>query len=240
VGWAALDQEAPSPRTAQQAIEDRITDLDAELTAAAAELDARGDELRRRSAGVRALGSPWSREDRIVLAALETSVEQVRVRRQALNAEREALARASIQGLPQEGSHAHLRHRALPNIYPVRTRARLLRAWSAVSASFLLAGLAVIVFGRGGALLPALGGLAGFMLCAEAFARRHLIQFVIGLAATAGVVAAVWVVVFAAVSNWRPVVGGLLILAAVVLLLANIRDFFARRGGGRRAGGWRG
>jgi hypothetical protein len=229
VAWASLDAETPSPQAERQAVEDRITELDAQLTAVAEELDARGDELRRARAGLRAVGSPPSHSDQTALPALQVSVEKIRLRRRTLAAEREALARASVHGLPQEDPHAHLRHRALPNVYPVRMRDRVLRAWSAVSASFLLAGLAVIVFGHGGALLPAIAGLSVFMLCAEAFARRHLLQFVLGLAAAAVVIAVVWEAVVAAVTNWRPVVAGLLIFAAIVLLLANIRDFFAKR-----------
>ena len=117
------------------------------------------------------------------LAALETSVEQARRRRLALAEEREALTRSSVHGLPREDPHAHLRHRALPNVDPARTRRRVLRVWSAVSASFLLAGLAVAILGHLGELLPAVGGLAVVMLCAEAFARGHLVQFVAGLLA---------------------------------------------------------
>jgi hypothetical protein len=229
VGWAGLDKEAPSPQAEQQAIKDRIIELDDQLSAATEELDVRGDELRRARAGLRALGSSPISGDPTALAHLETSVGQTRQRRQMLAAEREALVRASTQGLPQESPHAHLRHRAVPNVVPARRRSGVLRAWSAASVSLLLAGLAVIVAGHAGALLPALGGLAVFMLGAEAFARRHLLRFAAGLVAaiTAGVLA--WVAVLAALSNWRPVVAGLLILAAVILLLANIRDFFAKR-----------
>jgi hypothetical protein len=39
----------------QQAIKDRITELDAQLAAVTAELDDRGDELRRARPGIRAL-----------------------------------------------------------------------------------------------------------------------------------------------------------------------------------------
>jgi hypothetical protein len=229
VGWAGLDKEAPSPEAEQQAVEDRITELDGQLAAAAEELDARGDELRRAQAGIRALSSVRTGRSRASLAVLETSVEQARVRRRALAEEREALARASVQGLPRDSPHAHLQRRALPNIDPVRTRSRVLRFWSAVSGSVLLAGLGVIVFGHFGALLPAFGGLAVVMLCAEAFARGYLAQFAAGLLAAAVVAAVAWLIVYAAVGNWRPAVATLLILGALALLLANIRDFFVKR-----------
>ena len=73
----------------------------------------------------------------------------------------------------------------MPNVDPARTRTRVLRIWSGVSASVLLTGLALVILGQFGALLPAVGGLAVVMLCAEAFARGHLVQFVAGLLAVA-------------------------------------------------------
>jgi hypothetical protein len=228
VGWASLDKETPSPAAEQQAVEGRITELDALLATANAELDNRGDELRRARAGIRALSTGIQR-DPAALAALETSLQQVRARRKALTEEREALARASIHGLPQEDPHAHLRHRALPNVDPVRTRTRVLQMWSAISASVLLIGLALVILGHFGALLPAAGGLALVMLCTEAFARGHLVQFFVGLLAAAVVAAAAWLAIWAALGHWRSAVAVLLILAAAALLLASMRDFFTKR-----------
>jgi hypothetical protein len=229
VGWAGLDKEAPSPWAEQKAVKDRITELDAQLAAAAAEVGDRGDELRRARAGTRAMSRDGITRDPAALAALETSVEQARRRRLALAEEREALTRSSVHGLPREEPHAHLRHRALPNVDPVRTRHRVLRVWSAVSASFLLAGLALVILGQLGEYLPVVGGLAVIMLCAEAFARGHLGRFVAELLAAAVVAAAVWLAAWAALGHWRTAAAALLILAATMLLLANIRDFFVKR-----------
>ena len=188
-----------------------------------------GDRLRGAQAGSRALRAAGMRTDPATLAGLETSAGQLRQRRRVLAAEREVLARASQLGLPPGDPHAHLRHRALPNVDPIRTRKRVLQTWSTVSASFLMAGLAVIVLGQGGALLPALAVLAMGMLCVEAFARGHLVRFALAILAAAAVGVMAWVAVLAAVGNWRVVVAGLLALAALVLLVANIRDFFAKR-----------
>lgn len=229
VGWANLDKEAPSADAWDQAVKDRISELDAQLSQAAEELAGLGDELRRARAGARALTGSGVRGDMTALTALEASVGQVRSRRQALSSERDALMRASVAGLPLEDPHAHLRRRALPNVYPDRTRARVLRAWSAISASLLLAGLAVIVYGHTGALLPALGVLAAVMLCAEAFARGYLLQFVGGLMVAFAVVVLTWFVILAALGNWQLVLAALLMLSAVVVLAANIRDFFIKR-----------
>jgi hypothetical protein len=228
VGWAGLDKETSSPAAEQQAIEDRIAELDAQLAAAAAELSDRGDELRRARAGFRALSGNGIRRNPAALAALENSLLQVRLRRQALAEEQEALARASVHGLRPEDPHAHLRHRALPNIDPARTRSRVLRVWSAVSASVLLTGLALVILGNFGALLPAVG-LAMIMLCAEAFARGHLLQFVAGLLAAAVVAVVTWLAVWAALGHWRSAAAVLLILAAAALVLFRIRDFFTKR-----------
>lgn len=229
VGWAGLDKEVPSPAAQQQAVDDRISELDAHLARATQDVEARGDELRRARAGVRALDSRGGQADRTGLAALDASVEQARVRRQALAEERDALVHAFTHGLAREEPHAHLRHRALPNVTPARTRSRALRAWSAVSASVLLAGLAVVILGHLGALVPAFGGLALVMLSAEAFARGHLAQFLAGLLAVAAVGAVVGLAVWAALGHWRSAIAVLLIVAAVTLLLANIRDFFIKR-----------
>jgi hypothetical protein len=214
---------------ARQVAEDRITELDAELTVATAEVDARGDELRRAHAGFQAMRSAGIQRTPAGLATLESAVQQARVRRQALAEEREILAGAVAQGLPRKGPHAHLRHRALPNVDSAHARNRVLRVWSTISASFLLAGLAVVVLGQFGALLPTFGGLAALMLCVEAFARGHLSQFVAGLAALVVAAAVAWLAATTAVGHWRWAVASLLIAAAVVLLGANVRDFFAKR-----------
>ncbi len=229
VGWAGLDKEIPSAAAERQAVARRIAELDAQLAAAADELAARGDELRGARAGIRALGSDGPAADPAALAGLEAAVAQLRLRRQALAREREALARAASRGLPREDPHAHLRHRARPDVDPGRTRSRVLRVWSAVSASLLLIGLAAAIVGQLGALLPALGGLAVVMLCAEAFARGHLVQFVAGLLAAAVAAGAAALAAWAIVGHWRSVTAVLLILAATALLLASARDFFRKR-----------
>jgi hypothetical protein len=229
VGWAGLDKEAPSPAAEGRAVAGRIAEIDAQLAAATEDVEARGDELRRARAGIRALSSYGSQADPTGLSALENSVAQARARRQALAEERDALVHASIHGLPREEPHAHLRHRAVPNVNPARTRSRALRVWSSLSASFLLAGLAVVILGHLGALAPAIGAVTLVMLSAEAFAQRHLARFLAGLVAVAAVAAVVWLAVWAAAGHWRSAVAALLILAAVTLLLANIRDFFIKR-----------
>jgi hypothetical protein len=114
-------------------------------------------------------------------------------------------------------------------VAPIRTRKRVLRVWSNVSASLLLAGCAVIVLGVGGPLLPALAGLAVVILCTEAFARGHLLQFIAGLLAVAVAGAAIWLITLAAIGHWRVAAAVLFVLAALALLLVNIRDFFSKR-----------
>jgi hypothetical protein len=223
VGWAGLDKEVPSAAGERQAVRDRIAELGAQLSTVAQDLRARGDELRRARVGGQALGRHRD------LSALEAAIEQTRARRQTLTDEREALALAAVGGLTRADPHAHLRHRALPNVDPARTRSRVLRVWSAVSASILLAGLAVVILGHFGALLPAFGGLALVMLCVEAFARGHLWQFVAGLLAAALIGTLALLIAQLVIGNWRLVTAVLLILAALALLLVNIRDFFIKR-----------
>jgi len=95
--------------------------------------------------------------------------------------------------------------------------------------SILLAGVAVAILGHFGAFLPAFGGLALAMLSIEAFARRHLWQFVAGLVGVAAVVFAAVLATLAVIGNWRIAIAVVLIAAAVALLLGNIRGFFVRR-----------
>ena len=229
VGWAGLDKEAPCPAAERRALAGRITEVGAQLAAATEDVEARGDELRRARVGIQALSSGGSQADSSALAALEDSVAQARARRQALTEERDALVHASAHGLPPEDPHAHLRHRALPNVDPARARSRALRVWSSVSASFLLAGLAVVILGHLGALVPAFAAVTLVMLSAEAFTRRRLARFLAGLVALAAVAAVTWLAFWAAAGHWRSAIAALLILAAVALLLANIRDFFIKR-----------
>jgi len=73
------------------------------------------------------------------------------------------------------------------------------------------------------------GGLAVAMLCVEAFAQRHLLQFVAGLLGAAAVALVAFLAIEAVIGHWRLAVASLLILAAVALLLANIRGFFVKR-----------
>jgi hypothetical protein len=105
----------------------------------------------------------------------------------------------------------------------------VLRIWSAVSATVLLTGLALVILGQFGALLPAVGVLAVVMLCAEAFARGHLVQFVAGLLVIAVVAAAAGLATWAALGHWRSAIAIFLLLAAAALLFASIRDFFTKR-----------
>jgi hypothetical protein len=79
----------------------------------------------------------------------------------------------------------------------------VLRVWSNISASLLLAGCAVIVLGVGGPLLSALA------------------------VAVAG--AAIWLITLAAIGHWRVAAAVLFVLAALALLLVNVRDFFSKR-----------
>ena len=229
VGWAGLDKEAPSEAVARQIAADRIIELDAELAAAAANIDTRGDELRRAHAGFQVLRSAGIPRKPAELAALEAAVRQAREQRQALAEEREILAAAVARQLPPPDPHAHLRHRALPNVDPLHTRTRVLRVWSAISASFLLAGLAVVILGHAGALVPAVGALAVLMVSVEAFARRQLGRFVVGLVALVVAVSVAWSAATTAAGHWRWAVAALLVVAAVALLGANLRDFFGRR-----------
>ncbi len=230
VGWAGLDKEAPSPAAERRAVAGRITEVGAQLAAATEEVEARGDELRRARVGIQALSSGGSPADPAALSALENSVAQARARRQALTEERDALVHASAHGLPREDPHAHLRHRALPNVDPARS--------PQPRSARVVQRLGIIPPGRARSGYPRPSWRPGARL--RRGDARHAERGSVRPALSRAIprrAGRCWL-------PWPPRPGwhsgppqatgarplaALLILAAVVLLLANIRDFFIKR-----------
>jgi hypothetical protein len=229
VAWAGLDGEEPSPAARRRAVDERIIELDGRIATVDEHLQSILRDLRRARVGQWAREAAGPRPDSAALSSLTGAADQARHQRQELHQEREALVRAAEQGLPPEGPHAHLRHRALPDVDQTHTRRRVLQVWSAFSASFLLAGFAVILLGHFGGLVPAFTALVLITLCIEAFARGHLVRFLSGVMVIALIVAAAWLGARAASGNWRPAVSVLLLAAAAWLILSNSREFFRRR-----------
>ena len=141
VGWAGLDKVAPSAKAEQQAVADRHDRAGRSDRRRGRRTRRPGRQAARRPgrepgpAGRRNAGRPrhagraWRPPPGSCASAAGYSRRNGRRWR----------ARPGY-GLPPGDPHAHLRHRALPNVDPIRTRKRVLQAWSTVSASFLWPG----------------------------------------------------------------------------------------------------
>lgn len=121
--------------------------------------------------------------------------------------------------------HAHLRRRALPDVDPDRPPGLLLRFWTEVSLSALLALLgSALVFGQTPLLRVGVTAVL-IVMTAEAILRRRLGLFLLGL----GVLASITGVVFLLITSLRAAIGVLLLPAALALLIANLHANFGRR-----------
>ena len=121
--------------------------------------------------------------------------------------------------------HAHLRRRALPNVDTDRPPGLLLRFWTEVSLSALLAMAgAALVFGTISSILVGVVAVL-IVMTVEALLRRRMAVFLLGL----GVLAAIAGIVFLLLTSLRTAVGVLLLVAAVALLIANLRAYLGRR-----------
>jgi hypothetical protein len=120
--------------------------------------------------------------------------------------------------LPEDPVHAHLRHRSLPLSPEDTVRGRVLRVWSAASASIMLAALGVLLLvGHSGLIEPVLW-IAVAMIVIEATLRRRLSRLLLGVAVLGILVVAVWAVWALITGNLRVGVGWVLILAALYMV----------------------
>ena len=228
VAWAGLDKEAPTDGAARArlrarcaALRDQLADADRALDAARAEL--RGARAVDRANG-RSPGQPSSAAN-----SLGERVAELRHRQASLRADVEVAARGLSGPIPRDDVHAHLHHRALPDVDTSARHGRVRRLWTAASASILYAALGLILLDtRSGVLEPALFAVA-VMLVVEAAMRRRLLA----LLATAGVifilVSLVWAVVSIVVGNLRAGVGVLLLLAALYMAGQTAREWLRMR-----------
>ncbi|MEV4416027.1 hypothetical protein [Catellatospora sp. NPDC049609] len=227
VGWAGLDR-VPPPAAAAEARLTRITELDG-LVAELDEQIAEGQhELRRAASGLEVLPTTVtdSRRGGDGGAAQTTEREQaiaaLRTRRRAAVNERDQLREVGT-AVPEPPPHAHLRHRAVPDV--TTPAGALLRFWTGASLSVLL-----ILLGLG--LLLDLGGVLWVTLAAvlivmavEALLRRRLLLFLLSLAIIGGTVYLIWLLA----TNLRFALGVLALAAAVAIGVANLRTLLERR-----------
>lgn len=226
VAWAGLDKEAPTAVQAVAALAEHEEVLAAELAAIAVELEDARTGLRGARAADRAAGRSVRRPS-AATTALQERVSQLRARQDAATTELEITTRGLHEPLPVDGIHDHLKHRSVPLADTGETlgkRGRLLRLWSAASASILLAAIGIILVLPDLPLLQPMLILIGAMVIIEATLRGRLLNL-IGALLLAGLAALVALVIIGFfVGQLRVSIGILLAFAAIYMLWQTIRE----------------
>ena len=231
VGWAGLQKVPATAAEYYRSVDDRLSALQQQRAALTAELAAQEAVLRQLSVTVSALPPMLAADRRGAVGAVRALREQeaasaeLRAARRAVVIEHEHLSRARHDPPPVAGVHAHLRRRALPNVDADRPPGLLLRFWTEVSLSALLALLgSALVFGNTSLIRVGVSAVL-IVMTVEAVLRRRVVAFLLGL----GVLVAIARFVFLLVTSLRAATGVLLLLAALALLIANLRAYLGRR-----------
>ncbi len=212
VAWAGLDREAPNEAWAMRDLLADKGDLELELVAVQDQIAEAREELRATRSAERAQGrSPRKPSDHLV--ELSERVAELRKQQVSLINRIEA-AELGIESteLPPEDVHAHLSHRAVPMSSADTMRGRLLRVWSAASASVLLAALGILLLaGRSGLIWPVIW-ISFAMLIIESILRQRFLQMIV-------VSVIVAVAIIAALAIWEVFTGNMRIGFGVILLI---------------------
>ncbi len=230
VGWAGLDKVPATQDLLTAATAVREQELTDEIDRLTTQIEESEAQLQSLAVGTAALPPAVAGGRRGGIGATarlreqERAAEALRVRRRAAVIEREHLERQT--GHPvQTPPHAHLRHRTVPDVSPIRPPGLLLRFWTEISLSVLLALLGLAVLFDYSSLWSATITAILIVTTVEAVLRRQLPVFILGLAVLTTIVVLV-VILF---TNLRVGVGILAVLAAVVILVANVRANMGRR-----------
>ncbi len=224
VAWAGLDKQAPSEQWALRDLQEVQGVLQGRLAAIDEKLDDAREALRAARAAEQAQGiSPQNPTQRA--RDLEHAVEQLR--------SEQAVIRQQIEGvalglddvpLPVEPVHAHLRHRATPITQEDTVRGRLLRVWSAASASIMLAALGILLLAGHSGLVAPVFWIAVAMIVIEAILRRRFLNLLIAVL-LAGLIFVVgyslWLIV---TGNLRIGIGALLLVASLYMAVQTARE----------------
>jgi hypothetical protein len=229
VAWSGLDREPPTEAWAMRDLVADKGDLELELVEVVDQLTEAREELRAARAAERAQGrSPRKPTQR--LAELARRVTDLRKQQVALINRIEA-AELGIESteLPPEDVHAHLSHRAVPMTAANTMRGRLLRVWSAASASVLLAALGILLLaGHSGLIWPVIW-ISFAMLIIESILRQRFLQMLV-----VSVIVAVTIIALLALweiftGNMRVGIGALLIIISVYLVAQTAREAIRTR-----------
>jgi hypothetical protein len=231
VAWAGLDKEAPTSALAVTALVGHREVLAGQLSELETELDEARAELRGARAADRAAGRSV-RHPSPVTATLQERVTHLRHRQDMTVTELEAAERGLREPLPADGIHDHLKHRSVPLTdggEMLGRRGRLLRLWSAASASILLAAIGVILILPDLPLLQPMLILIGAMVIIEATLRGRLLNLLGALLLAALTLLVVLVVIGFFIGQFRVSVGILLAFAALYMLWQTIHESIRTR-----------
>ncbi|GID28786.1 hypothetical protein [Paractinoplanes brasiliensis] len=216
VGWAGLAKVAPGPAAERALIELRRRENDDRL----AELDAEITRLKRELA-LAAAGLPVASPEVRALQQQERRLLGLRMERTRLADEQ---ARTVVAGNGAQPPHAHLMHRRLPMLAATGLRGRLMSWWAVLSTPLILlaAGAAISPLATGGLDLAAVWLLG--VLCVEGLVRGKLLAVLLRLLLAAVSLALLVVLWF----EGRYVVAFGLFAAAAAVLLVNLREALRR------------
>lgn len=228
VGWAGLDKVPPTPAGISHAGADRIRELDALIADLSGQIVDGQGELRRASAGIEVLPRTVTAARRggdgtaALLAAREQAIAGLRARRRAAVNERDQLQQVggTTLALPP---HAHLRHRAVPDV--TTATGVLLKFWAGASLSILLILLGLALLLDLGPVLWVTVAAVLIVMAVEAILRGHLLLFLLGLVITVTAAVLTWLLL----TNLRIALGVLALIAAVAIGTANLRTLLAKR-----------
>jgi hypothetical protein len=213
VGWSGLRKVAPDAAAAASSLQARLAELDVEIE----HLDGQIDHHQIRQRAAVSSGESVDVRD-------QSTLNDVVIRRIALDDERRLVKRRFDHPLAPGDVHDHLRHRRVPLPTENLGRRRLLAIWSAVSTSAILLVLMIVVLERGWTVDTIGIEILIALFAIEALARRQLVRF--ALLVVAGLVIAALALAAAqqVISDWRIVVAGVLGAAAAALLFLNVRE----------------
>jgi hypothetical protein len=226
VAWAGLDKEPPTRVEADEDLLAYGDRLATDLAAVEAELESARVQLRGSRATDRRDGLV-PREPSKATRDLQAEVTRLRRRQDDLVTRLEAALRGEEADPRTDDVHGHLKHRATPLVDLGSTtgrRGRLLRLWSAASASILLAAIGVILIVPSLPIVRPVIILIGAMLIIEATLRGRLLYLLgVLVAAFVGFII-VLAVVLAFFGQIRLTLGVLLAAAALYMIWQTIRE----------------
>lgn len=224
VAWAGLDKEAPTDAWALEDLDAVSGILQSRLAKVDEKLHDAREGLRAARAAERVQGiSPQHPSARAV--ELQAAVAQLRAEQATLRQQIEGVGLGlDDRPLPVEPVHAHLRHRATPISQEDTVRGRLLRVWSAASASVMLAALGILLLAGHSGLLWPIVWIAVAMIAIEALLRRQFLALVTAAAALGLFVLLLYAVWLILTGNLRIGIGSLLILASFYMAVQTARE----------------